>query len=260
MNRGNESRFRPPRAWPGLAALLFLLSACAHAPGGPQPWAQRAVATPRPATATGFEEERIADPIEPWNRTMFRFNDTLYMRVIKPATKAYDAVMPEGVRVSVRNFFINLDTPVRAANAVLQGNVPALGVEVARFTLNSTLGLAGFMDVARDRFNIQPQEKDLGLTLGKWGFGEGFYIVWPALGPSTLRDSIGMAGDDFFLTPISYVSPTVDAFGISAYDYFNRASLELGQYEEMKASSLEPYTAFKNAYFQYRRHLLRKDP
>ncbi len=261
--------------WPALAALLFSLSACAHVgekgvdkdPDRPEPWGQRVV-RPAPAPVVpaepGAEEEApeatLADPIEPWNRAMYVFNDNLYMRVLKPATKAYSAVLPEGVRVTVKNFFNNIDTPVRLANAILEGNVKAAGVEVARFTVNSTLGLAGFVDVARDKFKIEPQYKDLGVTLGKWGLGEGFYIVWPFLGPSTLRDTVGTAGDSVFLTPVSYVSPTIDAFGIASYQYFNNASLQLVEYEELRNSALEPYTALKNAYFQYRRGLVNKDP
>lgn len=274
------------RFWPGLMILLFLLSACAHvgekslaenpekaggegaqkAEGKPEPWGQHVVkpaAVPEaPAVPeAGLEEEvTLADPIEPWNRAMYTFNDNLYIHVLKPATKAYNAVLPEGVRVTVKNFFNNIDTPVRFVNAVLEGNVKGAGVEVARFTVNSTLGLAGFVDVARDRFKIEPQDKDLGVTLGKWRLGEGFYIVWPFLGPSTLRDTIGTAGDDLFLTPVSYVSPAIDAFGITSYQYFNNASLQLGDYEELRNSALEPYTALKNAYFQYRRGLVNKDP
>jgi len=258
-----------------LAALLFLLSACAHAGGKgvaenterPEPWGQHVV-KPAPAPVVpaepGAEEEApeatLSDPIEPWNRAMYVFNDNLYMHVLKPATKAYNAVLPEGVRVTVKNFFNNVDMPVRLANAILEGNVKAAGVELTRFTVNSTLGLAGFVDVARDKFKIEPQDKDLGVTFGKWGLGEGFYIVWPFLGPSTLRDSIGTAGDDFFFTPVSYVSPTIDAFGITSYQYFNNASLQLGEYEELRNSALEPYSALKNAYFQYRRGLISKDP
>ncbi len=235
----------------------------------PEPWGQvarppapvpEAPAIPGEAGFEEAKEETLADPIEPWNRAMYTFNDNLYMHVLKPATKAYNAVLPEGVRVAVRNFFNNIDTPVRFVNAVLQDNVKAAGVEAARFTINSTLGLAGFVDVARDKFKIEPQEKDLGLTLGRYGLGEGFYIVWPFLGPSTLRDSAGTAGDEFFLTPVSYVSPTIDAFAISSYQYFNEASLQLGEYEELRASAIEPYTALKNAYFQHRRSLIKKDP
>jgi phospholipid-binding lipoprotein MlaA len=203
------------------------------------------------------EEVTIADPIEPWNRLMFRFNDRLYFWVMKPVARGYNAVVPEPVRLSVRNFFRNVAMPIRFVNSLLQGKFKGAGTELARFCLNTTVGLAGFFDVAKSRFKLDPQNEDLGQTLGFYGMGGLMYIVWPFLGPSTVRDSIGLAGDGF-LYPVNYISPIEAAIGVNAYERINTTSLELGTYESVIKAALEPYIAVRDAYVQYRKGLIKK--
>ncbi len=203
------------------------------------------------------EEEAIADPLEPWNRIMFTFNDRFYYWLFKPVAKGYNAVFPEPVRVSVRNFFDNLSMPVRFVNSVLQGKLESAGIELARFGINSTIGFAGFFDVARNDLNIKRQERDLGQTLGHYGVGAGPYLIWPFLGPSSLRDTVGMVGDGF-LTPINYVTPWEDAFGLDATEYFNDNALHLGEYEDLTEAAIEPYIALRDAYAQHRRSVIKK--
>lgn len=204
-----------------------------------------------------FEEKSVADPLESWNRIVFTFNDRLYFWVMRPAARGYNAVVPHGARVSVHNFFSNLSMPMRFVNAFLQVKIESAAIELARFVLNSTFGLAGLFDVAKKSFCLESQEEDLGSTLGFYGIGEGIYVVWPFLGPSSLRDTVGTVGDGI-LSPVNYISPAEDAFAINSYEYFNDTTLHLGEYEDLKESAIDPYTAVKNAYIQQRRYLIRK--
>lgn len=203
------------------------------------------------------EEVTIADPIEPWNRLMFHFNDKLYFWGLKPVARAYNAVVPEPVRVSVRNFFRNVTMPIRFVNCFLQGKMKGAGIELARFGINTTLGLAGFFDVALSKFELSAANEDLGQTLGYYGMDGLMYIVWPVIGPSTVRDTIGFAGDTF-LNPVSFIDPAEAALGVKAYEQINKTSLEIGNYEDMKESALEPYTAIRDAYVQYRKKQIKR--
>lgn len=198
-----------------------------------------------------YMAEGIADPIEPWNRLMFAFNDRFYFWLVKPAAQGYNFVVPRVVRVRVNNFFNNLASPIRFANALLQLKFEAAGVELARFLLNSTGGMAGLFDIASERLDLRSSGEDLGQTLGRYGIGQGFYIVWPVLGPSSLRDSVGTVGDEF-LYPVNYLEDKKAVLGVRSYEYLNRASLRIGDYEDLKESAIDPYISVRNAYFQYR--------
>ncbi|MGW8160676.1 MAG: MlaA family lipoprotein [Desulfobulbales bacterium] len=198
----------------------------------------------------------LADPLEPLNRLFFHFNDKFYYWVLKPVAKVYAHVFPLGVQIALRNFFVNLRAPARAVNNLLQGNVRGSGVEVARFVLNSTLGVYGFGDFAGDALHLQTSDEDLGQTFGYYGAGGGFYINWPFLGPSNFRDSIGMAGDTY-LYPLFYVKnvwPVI--IGVRTLKMVNRTALTMGDYEMFTSTALDPYTAVKDAYQQYRNGLI----
>jgi phospholipid-binding lipoprotein MlaA len=205
----------------------------------------------------GAEDVSIADPIEPWNRLMFNFNDKLYFWALKPVARGYNAVVPEPVRVSVRDFFRNVAMPVRFVNSIFQGKIKGAGTELARFGINTTIGLAGFFDVAKSWFDLNAQEEDLGQTFGSYGMGGMMYIVWPFLGPSTVRDTVGFVGDSF-LDVANYLNPFYIPMSIHAYDRINKTSLDLGTYEDLKDSAIEPYTAFRDAYIQYRNGQIKK--
>ncbi|MFQ5736571.1 MAG: VacJ family lipoprotein [Thermodesulfobacteriota bacterium] len=239
-----------------ILAVIVLLQACAHT--GPSPVTQdgQAVdgqADDEAAFPDGDETITVYDPLEPFNRAMFYFNDKLYFYALKPAAQGYSYVVPEPARVGVRRFFSNITTPVRFVNALLQFKVHAAGTELARFLINSWVGVAGLMDPARDRWQIYKQDEDLGQTLGVFGAGPGIYITWPFLGPSNIRDTVGFAGD-LFLDPVNYLDLTyLEITGIHAYDRVNETSLDIGIYEEIKRTSLDPYTFVRNAYEQHRR-------
>lgn len=199
----------------------------------------------------------IADPIEPFNRAMFHFNDKLYFWVLKPAARGYSFVMPEPGRAAVKRFFTNLTTPIRFVNSILQLKFKRAGTELSRFCINTTVGVLGFMDPARDKWGIQMYREDFGQTLGRYGSGPGFFITWPIFGPSSVRDTVGLIGD-FFLDPSSYLfaGSTATAIGVKAYDTVNSTSLRIGVYEDLKKDALDPYTFIRDAYHQHREHLV----
>lgn len=197
----------------------------------------------------------IADPIEPFNRSMFEFNDKLYFWLLKPVAQGYKAVVPEEARVSVKNFFSNLGFPIRFLSCLLQADAKCAATEVGRFTVNTVWGIGGLMDPAAGKdLNLQKQDVDLGQTLGIWGVGQGFYIVWPLMGSSSARDSIDIAGE-YFLYPASYMSLIAPWYVwpvVRSYEEVNRTSLRIGDYEALKSAAIDPYVAVRDAYVQYR--------
>lgn len=207
-----------------------------------------------------FEEPHgsIADPLEPVNRLFFHFNDKLYFWVLKPAAQGYKTVGPEPARKSVNNFFKNLSFPVRFVNCILQGKFKGSGYEFGRFTINSTIGLAGFMDPATNRFEMKAYNEDLGQTLGSYGIGHGFFINWPVLGASSITDTIGTVGDGF-LSPFRYLGmKTMYNIAIKATATINKTSLVIGEYEDLKKAALDPYIVYRDAYCQHRQNQINK--
>ena len=217
---------------------------------------------PEDPFATADEaSQMVADPIAGFNRVMFTFNDKLYFWVLKPAAIGYRAVVPTPVRVSVKNFFYNLLMPIRAFNCLLQGKGKAVGGELGRFFINTTVGLLGFYDPAGQFPELNPPPEDLGQTLGYYAVGNGIYIVWPFFGPSTLRDTVGGIGD-WALNPVSFMQlVNLDAGALTsgttnvavyAVRTINDTTFRLGDYETLKNAALDPYEAFRNAYIQNR--------
>ena len=198
------------------------------------------------------ETVQIADPLSLFNRGMYHFNDKLYFWVLKPTAEGYAAVVPEGGRISVRNFFSNLGFPVRFVSSLLQGRFKSAGIETVRFFVNSTVGVFGLNDVAKEGLDLRVQDEDIGQALGAWQIGHGFYIVWPIIGPSSLRDTVGWLGDRY-LDPVTYVDPTEASIGIKAYDVVNATSLRIGDYESLKEAVIDPYISIRNAYVQNRK-------
>ena len=202
------------------------------------------------------KQASVADPLEPVNRVMYGVNDVVYFWILKPVLQAYVYAVSKEARTGIRNFFHNLTTPARLVNCILQGKNSAADVELRRFAVNTVVGALGLSDPARDRWGLKPAEEDLGQTLAVYGLGNGFYLVWPLLGPSTLRDSVGMVGD-MFLDPVRYVEPQAASIGISATSTVNDMSFHLGEYESLKAATVDPYIAMREAYTQYRKKQIR---
>lgn len=196
----------------------------------------------------------IADPLEPWNRFWFAFNDIFFLHVAKPVYNFYETVVPQPIRGGVKNFYANILMPKRMINSLLQFRVKEAFVEFGRFCMNTTVGLGGFADVASTKkilVDIDPGGEDFGQTLGRWGIGHGFYIVWPFLGPSSVRESIGFVGDcatDVFF----FVHPWELATASELYLRFNALDDLLPTYESLSGIAVDPYIAVREAYIQYR--------
>ncbi|MDI9570488.1 MAG: VacJ family lipoprotein [Pseudomonadota bacterium] len=211
-----------------------------------------------PAAGPREEALTIADPWEPFNRAMYRFNDRLYFWVLKPAARGYAKALPEGVRIGIRNVFVNIAFPVRFVNCLLQLDLSCAAVETGRFVINSVWGLGGLFDVASDEaINLPRQRRDLGQTLGIHGIGPGFFINWPIIGPSSPRDTIGLMGD-ILMDPLAWVPPWYAATGIAAGYRLNETSLNIGDYEALKEAAIDPYVAIRDAYVQHRYHRIKQ--
>ena len=213
---------------------------------------------PEPGETTDEYEEGIPDPFEPLNRAAFQFNDKLYFWILKPVATVYKAAVPQGLRVWLKNFFYNLEAPVRVANCLLQGKLKGAGNETARFFLNTTLGFFGCVDQAKDKFGIATQDEDLGQTLGVWGMKPAFYLQVPILGPFSFRDGLGFVGD-LFLDPRTYIfSDYPVMYVVRPLEIVNDASLTLGDYEELKNAAIDPYVAVRDGYYQYRENKIKQ--
>ena len=142
-----------------------------------------------------YEDEiRNPDPWEPVNRVVFRFNDTLDTYALRPVAKGYDRIMPEFLNDGVSNVFNNLGEPKNLVNNLLQGKMHDASVDLARFLMNTTVGVVGVFDVAT-RMGLQRNDEDFGQTLGAWGVQSGPYVMLPFFGPSTVRDTGGFAAE-----------------------------------------------------------------
>jgi phospholipid-binding lipoprotein MlaA len=201
---------------------------------------------------------KVYDPNEQLNRKIFEFNDQLYFYVFKPVGKAWSAVVPAFVRGAIRSGFHNLIFPSRFINFVLQGKIDKAANETARFVINSTIGFAGLRDIAQSDFKLPGYESDFGQTLALWGVGSGAYLVIPVLGPSNPRDLVGFAADSA-MDPLNWI-PTVwwVTFTAQTGKFVNYTSLHIGEYEELKKASVDPYIAMRDGYVQYREHMISK--
>ena len=195
----------------------------------------------------------IYDPLEPWNRFWFAFNDIFYVHIAKPVFEAYQKVMPRQIREGVSNIWDNVGFPKRFINNLLQGKGKGAFVELGRFCTNISAGF-GVMDVAASKKVLVPYDpsgEDFGQTLGRWGIGHGVYIVWPFLGPSSLRESVGFAGD-CVVDPFFYVYPWELSTVSELYLRFNDLEGTLSTYTSLRGIAVDPYIAVREAYISYR--------
>ncbi|MBF0455956.1 MAG: VacJ family lipoprotein [Magnetococcales bacterium] len=195
--------------------------------------------------------ENVSDPLEGWNRFMFGLNDLIYFGIIRPISRVYAALAPEGLRIAVRNFFHNLEMPRHFISALFQGDIRGAGREIGRFGINTVLGL-GFFDVAKDQFDMESGDEDIGQVLGNMGVGDSLYLVWPLVGPSNLRDTVGLVGDTL-LSPLTYY-PKDDWARVAVHSFrtINNTSLRIGEYEDLKEAALDPYISLRDAYLKMR--------
>jgi phospholipid-binding lipoprotein MlaA len=194
------------------------------------------------------------DPWEPFNRRMFAFNRPLDRFVLKPVATAWDTVVPDLAQDSLGNFFTNLSMPARLVNHLFQRNIEGAGRELARFSLNLSMGVLGFFDVATE-LGIAKSEADTGQTLGVCGAGPGPYLVLPLLPPLTVRDGLGFAVDSA-MNPLSYVAPSAANAGGRGVNLVNTRASNLERFEGIEEEVLDLYTAVRNAYLQRRQRAI----
>ncbi|MDY7559735.1 VacJ family lipoprotein [Pseudomonas sp. 10B1] len=196
-----------------------------------------------PSAAQAADE----DPWEGVNRVIFRFNDTLDMYALKPLAQGYEFITPRFVEDGIHNFFNNIGDVRNFANDVLQAKPHAAGVDTARLLLNTTLGVAGFIDVGT-RMGLQRNDEDFGQTLGYWGVSSGPYVMLPLLGPSTVRDGLARFPDTYD-SPYHYMNDISWRNSLEALDIVDtRASLLSAE----KLINGDKYTFIRNAYLQSR--------
>ena len=194
------------------------------------------------------------DPLEKPNRAIFKFNQVMDRRILRPITRGYRAVTPDRVEQAVHNFFDNLTSPIVIASDLLQAKFKQAGGDTGRFLLNSTVGVLGFIDVAR-HVGLEGHDEDFGQTLGKWGFGQGPYLMVPFFGPYTVRDGIGRILE-FPLEPLTYYHPDSNVReAIVLMYYINRRARLLGADQELD-EAFDPYIFVRSAYLQRRRYLV----
>lgn len=226
----NNSEGRLPwRAAVGLALVVVMLTGCATGPN----------ANPR-------------DPLEPFNRGVYGFNEAVDRAVLKPVATAYKAVTPQPVRSGVGNFFANLEDAWSAVNSVLQLKIQSAAENFMRFTVNSTLGLAGVIDIASE-MRIERHPEDFGQTLGRWGVGAGPFVMLPLLGPSTLRDTVALPVDSRgdIVTNVEHVASRNSLKALNLVDL--RASyLKAGSV--IDDAALDKYSFTRDAFLQRRQY------
>ena len=218
---------RTVKLFPALGvALLLALSACAH----------------RPATDP-------ADPLESVNRGIFAFNLTTDKYVLKPVAKGYQWAVPGFARTGIKNFFNNLSYPITVVNQYLQGKPGQGTADLGRFLINTTVGLGGLIDVAA-YWGLPAHQEDFGQTFGRWGVGEGWYLMLPFLGATTNRDLVGrLVGTP--LNPLFYADETELVWGLNILDAIQVRAQFLGS-SELLLQQLDPYAFTRAAYLQRR--------
>lgn len=252
-----------------LTVLALVLSLSDYAALGKRLPAQ-AAAVSSSAAGNNFENvpaQKVSDPFERFNRSIFGFNDKLHVHAIRPLAHGYAAVVPRAVRTCVGNFFDNLHYPVSFINSILQGKIARSAQQTGQFLINSTAGIGGLIRVSDHISGLADvPASDFGQTLGIWGVSPGAYIVVPLLGPSDLRDLVGYAGD-FAMSPLNwhtlgiiqyeFISRAV-SFGLSATRAVNGLPKTVQAYDQLKAAAVDPYIATRDAYLSYRSAQLHK--
>lgn len=196
------------------------------------------------------DEVETADPLESVNRGVFWFNDKLYVYLLKPVAKGF-RIVPQPVRTGVANMFDNLKSPLRAINSLLQLKFTQAATETGRLLVNSTVGLAGFYDPAKNYWGLKKKDEDFGQTLGYYGVGKGCYLVLPLFGASTIRDGVAMIPDGY-ADPLYWTVANDVLWGLRGVNIVNRVSLDKDSYESIVEEQLDPYLFIRDAYLQNR--------
>ena len=196
-----------------------------------------------------------ADPYECINREIHKFNMAFDATMLKPPARFYKAVIPAPIRTGVNNAYNNVQMLPTVANDLLQAQWRYAIKDTWRFMINSTFGVAGFFDVAEGRFSLPPHYTDLGLTFAKWGDKKSPYIVIPFIGPSTIRDGVGMTFDYTLFTPYPWINNDGVIYGLLALRYVDLRS-QLFETERLMDEALDKYAFIRDAYLQHRHFLI----
>jgi phospholipid-binding lipoprotein MlaA len=194
------------------------------------------------------------DPLEPYNRAMFGFNEALDNALLAPLARGYVAVVPELARTGVSNVFGNFGDVWSAFNQLLQGKGEAAATMTMRVATNTLFGIGGLFDVASD-LGMERQSEDFGQTLGRWGLPAGPYFVWPVLGPSTIRDSAGRPLDMAW-SPTRLTDHELTRYSISGLQLLDTRANLLGATRVLDGIALDKYTFIRDAYIARRRNLV----
>lgn len=214
---------------------------------------------PDPADEAAVQAYNEAnDPLEPMNRYFFEVNQFLDEILLKPFAGWYHLAMPDPAEDGVRNFLRNLKSPVYLANDLFQGEFGRAGTTVARFFINSTIGVGGFIDVA-DMMDLKYHEEDFGQTLAVWGSGEGPYLHLPVIGPSNPRDATGRLVD-YALDPLTWVGYAYNVSEINVarggLEAIDTRARNLEAIDELKKGSVDFYATVRSLYRQKRNDLI----
>ncbi len=204
--------------------------------------------------ATGCATQNNKDPLEGINRGVYKFNDVADRVVFKPVATVYKKITPSPVRTGVNNFFGNINTFISTINNLLQFKFSNAFSEAGRFVINTTFGIGGLIDFA-SMDKIPKHKEDFGQTLGYWGVGNGAYLVLPILGPSTLRDTTGLAVDSLAFDPISYFHDShhvAESNVLRGLEFIDKRAELLPASDLLDSASLDPYAFMRDAYLQRR--------
>lgn len=194
------------------------------------------------------------DPIEGFNRAVFAFNEGLDSAIVKPVAKGYEAVLPSPIRTGVTNFFANIEDVFIGVNNLLQGKIPEAFNDFGRVAINTTIGLLGVIDIASDA-GLEKHEEDFGQTFGRWGVGNGAYVVIPIFGPRTARDTVGLVLD-VATDPVSNHRPKRTRDVALVLRLVNDRANLLPADKVVEAAALDKYSYMRDAYLQRRRNLI----
>lgn len=207
---------------------------------------------------TGCATQANKDPLEGYNRAVYKFNDVTDKAIFKPAATVYTKVAPSPIRKGISNFFSNLGTIKTILNDLLQFKFAQAFQDSGRFIINSTFGIAGLIDVA-SMDGIPKHEEDFGQTLGYWGVPSGPYLVMPFIGPSSPRDLLGFTVDTVTTDPATYIHNKGNIRESNQYrmTYFLSLRSELLNAGDLiDQASLDPYAFMRDAYMQRREALV----
>jgi len=216
------------RRVPGLLLAAVALGGCAHTP-----------------------PDDPSDPMEGWNRGVYKFNTVADKYVLRPVAKGYDKVTPAPVQTGIGNFFANLFYPTVIVNDLLQLKLRQFGADTLRFVVNTTAGIGGLFDPAT-HVGLPAHDEDFGQTLGYWGVGPGWYLMLPLLGPSDNRDLVGAVGD-WHTNPLTHVDDEDEewAWGAGVLQAVHQRANLLG-FDSVLEQQLDPYVFVRSLYLQNR--------